>query len=479
MNRHFYKNLQFAFLAQFISIIINLIMYLIVPKIVGTTNYAYWQLFIFYTNYAGFFHLGLVDGIYLRLGGKKYNELNFNLLGSQLKVMNMIQIFVSIIFVFVVCIINIEFNRKFILFFTVIYVVMYCVENFLGFVLQAVNLTKKYSIAVIIEKSICLIGTIILLIMKVDNCQDYICLYVISKVANIVLLCYWCREIIFSKFIGIKNTLSEMKTNILVGIILMFSGIAGSLIIGNGRMIVDSIWGIEQFGKISFSISILNMVLLFIKQVSMVLFPTLRLANEDEQAKIFFNVKNILYIILPIVYIFYIPGKAILSYWLPQYTESLNILSITLPICLYDAKMQILGNTYFKVLREEKRLLVINIVAMLISFITSLFFGYVLKNISLIVVGLVMSIIIRSIYSEYYLNRIYKSRDNDVKKTICDLIITLLFMLIASYLNDISCEIIIILAYVIFLLVNKQDTRNVIEYIREKLVVKLKSRKIN
>ena len=98
MNRHFYKNLQFAFLAQFISIIINLIMYLIVPKIVGTTNYAYWQLFIFYTNYAGFFHLGLVDGIYLRLGGKKYNELNFNLLGSQLKVMNMIQIFVCMIF---------------------------------------------------------------------------------------------------------------------------------------------------------------------------------------------------------------------------------------------------------------------------------------------------------------------------------------------------------------------------------------------
>ena len=95
MNKHFYKNLQFAFLAQFISIIINLIMYLIVPKIVGTTNYAYWQLFIFYTNYAGFFHLGLVDGIYLRLGGKKYNDLNFNLLGSQLKVMNLIQIFVS------------------------------------------------------------------------------------------------------------------------------------------------------------------------------------------------------------------------------------------------------------------------------------------------------------------------------------------------------------------------------------------------
>ena len=111
MNKHFYKNLQFAFLAQLISILINLIMYLLVPKVVGTTNYAYWQLFIFYTNYAGFFHLGLVDGIYLRLGGKKYDELNFNVLGSQLKMMNIIQVIASVIFIFSVCVINIEFNR--------------------------------------------------------------------------------------------------------------------------------------------------------------------------------------------------------------------------------------------------------------------------------------------------------------------------------------------------------------------------------
>ena len=394
MNKHFYKNLQFAFLAQLISILINLIMYLLVPKVVGTTNYAYWQLFIFYTNYAGFFHLGLVDGIYLRLGGKKYDELNFNVLGSQLKMMNIIQVIASVIFIFSVCVINIEFNRKFILFFTVIYIVIYCIENFLGFVLQAVNLTKKYSIAVIAEKTICLIGTLILLIMRVDNFEDYICLYVISKLANILLLCYWCKEIIFSKFIGIKNTLCEMKTNILIGIILMFSGIAGSLIIGNGRMIVDSIWGIDEFGKISFSISILNMVLLFIKQVSMVLFPTLRLADAKQQAKIYFIVRDMLYIVLPIIYICYIPGKMILAHWLPQYTDSLNILSITLPICLYDAKMQILGNTYFKVLRKEKRLLVINIVAMSLSFITSLIFGYILRSVNLIVVGLVMAIFI-------------------------------------------------------------------------------------
>ena len=88
-----------------------------------------------------------------------------------------------------------------------------------------------------------------------------------------------------------------------------------------------------------------------------------------------------------------------------------------------------------------------------------------------------MSIIIRSIYSEQYLNKIYKNNDNSIKKTTCDLIITVSFMITASYLNDISCEIIIILAYITFLIVNKQDAKNVIKYINEKKNKKQKNKK--
>ena len=62
-------NLKTALLAQFISLAVNVIMSLLVPKQLNIKEFAYWQLFLFYANYVGFFLFGLNDGIYLRLGG--------------------------------------------------------------------------------------------------------------------------------------------------------------------------------------------------------------------------------------------------------------------------------------------------------------------------------------------------------------------------------------------------------------------------
>lgn len=67
----FIKNILYAFLAQGIALFLSVLMSLIVPKILGVEQYSYWQLFIFYTGYVGFFHFGLNDGVYLRLGGQK------------------------------------------------------------------------------------------------------------------------------------------------------------------------------------------------------------------------------------------------------------------------------------------------------------------------------------------------------------------------------------------------------------------------
>lgn len=63
------SNMATAFLAQGVSFLASVAMSLLVPKVLGVTAYGYWQLFVFYTSYSGFFLLGLNDGIYLIRGG--------------------------------------------------------------------------------------------------------------------------------------------------------------------------------------------------------------------------------------------------------------------------------------------------------------------------------------------------------------------------------------------------------------------------
>lgn len=469
MNKKFFNNLKFAFIAQMISIIFSLIMYLILPKIVGVLNYSYWQLFLFYTNYSGFFHLGLVDGIYLQLGGVEYNKLNFKNIGSQFKIMLILQIIVASIFSIIICCIGLEYERVFVILFTVLYIILYCIENFLGFILQAVNFTKKYSIAVIIEKIVCLFLTIILLLNRIESFKVYVIVYVLSKAFNIIYLIISAKEIVFSKFDNIKNVLMEMRKNISIGSILMFSGIASTLIIGCGRMIIDGIWGIEKFGKVSFSISMINMVLLFIRQVSMVLFPALREIDDCERKRIYNFSKSCLEIILPIVLTLYVPGKILLEIWLPQYIESLKILAITLPICIFDAKMQILGNTFFKVLRKEKKILIINFFTMLLSLILSIVMGMILNSMICIVIIMVLCIIIRSIISEIYLDNYYENdKIKSIKSIILECIITIIFMYISYNYNNLIIFASMIVLYLIYLIINKKEVHKLFNAIVKK-----------
>ena len=71
MNKSILNNLSFSFVAQILSVIVSLIFSLGITKVLDVENYGYWQLFILYSNYAGFFHLGICDGLYLKLGGRK------------------------------------------------------------------------------------------------------------------------------------------------------------------------------------------------------------------------------------------------------------------------------------------------------------------------------------------------------------------------------------------------------------------------
>ena len=46
-----------AFAAQGISMLVSAAMTLLAPKVMGVESYGYWQLFVFYVGYSGFFHV--------------------------------------------------------------------------------------------------------------------------------------------------------------------------------------------------------------------------------------------------------------------------------------------------------------------------------------------------------------------------------------------------------------------------------------
>ena len=44
----------------------------VIPRLVTVEDFGYWRVFLLYSGYAGFLHLGLVEGALLSWGGKPF-----------------------------------------------------------------------------------------------------------------------------------------------------------------------------------------------------------------------------------------------------------------------------------------------------------------------------------------------------------------------------------------------------------------------
>lgn len=456
--KQIFGNLSYAFIAQAISLVLSMLMALIIPKLLDVESYAFFQLFIFYSTYVGIFHFGMTDGVYLNYGGKNYNELDKSLLASQLRIMILLQFFIALgIILFSIYKLD-NTDRKFVLIATAIYILVANISWFFGFVFQAVNYTRRYSVSVIISKVTYIIFIGISIIVKPNNYHIFILLFVLAQIFALVYCLIIGKDIAFAKSVPFKKSIKAFFANAKVGSNLLFANIASLLILGSGRLVVDKAWGISTFGKFSFALSLSGFFLQFINQVSMVLFPALRRIKEDEIKKIYNLLSKAMGLILPIIYLVYTPVNIILGIWLPQYKDSLIYLAILLPICIFDSKMNLLCITYLKVLRKEKVLLWLNVATMVLSFILSFIGVYLIKSIYMVVLFMVFSIAFRSVVSELYLSKLMGTK---VKASIIqELTLAIIFLISSWFLGALEGFLVVLSVYIAFLLLNLKNIRD-------------------
>ena len=469
------NNLFYSFSAQIISVLLSTFMSLVVPKILGINEYGYWQLFLFYINYVGFFHFGITDGMYLKNGGIEYEKLDKREISSQFYTL----LFIQIIILMVISLLSITFStnsiRMMILICTGVYMIIANMNWFLGYVFQATNRVKLYSISIMIDKIIFLLFIIFAFIFKYKNLYVYIPFYIFTTFCALLFSIYNSKEIVLTRPLPFKKGIKLSVKSAKIGINLTLASISSMLILGVGRFLVDRAWGIESFGKFSFSLSLTNFFLLFIAQISVVLFPTLRQVKLETAKKLFKSFNNMLNSFLPLIYVFYIPMKCILGLWLPQYNISLNYLAMLLPICIFDGKNQMINNTYFKVLREEKKLLKINIITLIISVMLSIISVYVLENIYFVIMTMLISVAFRSVYGELYL---YKKLgiNSSIKGTIFELLYSILFIIYNIKMDNLFAFISTIITFIVYIYLTKSYKRyyEFIERIKEKLKKEVK-----
>lgn len=399
-------NVAYAMIAQTISLALSVLMSLFVPKILNIEGFGYWQLFIFYTSYSGMLHFGLYDGLYLRLGGKEYSKLSYEIVGTQFRLSVALQ--VVILSVIALCGITlVEENRRFVIVSSCIMALISNVAGFVGLLQQAVNRTKINSISVIINRCSFIIILLSLLFYREKWFGLYIIGYMAAQCMALAYCIYVTRELLFSKNVFTRKILGLFFGNMKIGLILTFANIASIFIIGIGRFFIDGKWGIETFSKVSFALTMTHFVLIFVNQVGLVFFPALRRCNANEIKSFYRKARKTMIIYLPVSFVFVYPLIWFINSWLPKYNESIPFFFIMIPLCIYDGRMQMIGYTMLKVLRKERLLLYINIVAVAISCLFCALSVYVFDNVTLTIIGMLVAIVTRAVITDVYFAKKY------------------------------------------------------------------------
>lgn len=458
--RNILENITYTFTANILTMLISIIMTLILPKFLGVTDYSYYQLYIFFISYVGFFHFGWIDGIYLKIGGMEYNDLEKSNYVTQFWMLNVLEIIIAaIISIFALFTIK-NIDKSFVLISTSICGVITILRTYLLFILQSTNRIKEYAKYTRVDRFIYFALVIIFLFLGFKNYKIILYIDIFSKLVALILCANKMKDIVFGKLNISKNILFEIFENISIGIKLMLANIASTLIIGVVRFGIQKNWDIETFGKISLTLNISNLLMTFINAVAVIMFPLLRREEESNLPKIYMILRNTLMIFLYMMLIFYYPLKLILSTWLPQYADSLKYMALLFPICIYESKMSMLINTYLKSFRKEKSMLIINAISLILSLIVTILSVFILNNLTLAILSIVFLLGFRCVIGELVLTKIMNILI--YKDIILETVLTAIFIIFSWFINNMFCSIIYTCFYLIYVFIKRKEIKRTI-----------------
>lgn len=458
----FVRKVLYAVGANLLSLIVSVLSTLIIPKFLGESvdQYGYLQIYIFYANYVGYMHFGLCDGFFLRDGGKHYDELNHPLYSGQFRLLTAVQTGLTLLIAIVGMLLSGTPEYKFIFLALALHSLTYLPRRTLEYLLQMTNRIREYAIASTVGRVLYGISIVGIALFLTRDFRYFVLAAILSDVLPLILLLWTCRDLLRTKPAPLSTVLPEAITNLRVGVKLLLANISSMLVTGIMQWGIQNKWDVSTYGRISFTLSVSNLVLAFINAVALVLYPTLRQTDGSRLTGIYNVLRNLLMVPCLGCLVLYYPLELILSAWLPQYAESMRYMAILFPMCIYAAKTTLLVQTYLNVYRMERTTLTVNLIGVAFATVTMVLSVFVAKSLTLAMMCIVLNQMIRCILGEILLAR--RMQLSVLKDNLCEILMTVLFIGVSWFIGGWLGEGIYLLGFACYLLIKRRDIREAI-----------------
>ena len=403
--KQFLKNIVGAVGANVVRLMISVLLTLLLPKLMGPEQYSYWQLYLFYGTYLAYSSLGWCEGVTLKYGGAHYDELNKPLIIGQVWML----FFYELLFFgglwFVTSLMNITHIKHILLVLACASAVFDIVRYMVQSILHTVNRISDYVQIVLLERLFFVLAAGIALLMGFHSALALILAEIIGRLCSMAYSFWVIRDMVLTRPASRRETAQEAVSEISIGCKLLWALLASQLVIGIIRFAIEQKWGVLQFGQISLTISLSNMVVTCVSAIGVVIFPMIKRMQADQMERLYTPTRTLMSVLIWGVLLFFAPFKWVLTCWLPQYAGALEYLALLFPLCLYESRTAMLTTTYLKAYREEKNILKVNVVSVMLSLLAAGLTVFVAESLTLAVLSITLLCMSKAYMTEFYVCR--------------------------------------------------------------------------
>lgn len=313
------KGIGRIFYANIINLVFNIATGFLLPQYLSVESYAQIKTYQLYLMYGSLLHLGYIDGMYLKYGGKTIEEISGASIENSISTLRIFQL------VMVLCgvLVAVQFGDIPLLMASIAVLPSNIIGYFRNFY-QAVGEFKRYSKIMNLTTGLTFAVNIFLIaVVRLDNYVVYLAGYI---ALNVVLWLILEKDLHGLKRININLfcfSFRELKENISSGILMVLGYFSSQILTSMDRLFVKFLVGNVAFAQYAFAVSMENFLNVAVSPISLTLYNYFCRNKDNTEVK---KITELIIALSTVVIAAAFPLKFILEIFLKKYLNSTSVI---------------------------------------------------------------------------------------------------------------------------------------------------------
>ena len=382
------NNLSNGILTVLISniyiLVLNVLTSFLLPKFLSVDSYAQIKTFQLYIGYAGLLHLGYVDGMYVRNGGKELGKLNPKDLASSISTLRTTQLIIS----FALLIVSL-FRKDTVFLAFALAVLPINMTAYFQHLFSAVGEFSKYGLLIKATTIATFIAnTSLLFLFRTDRSSLYFAAYVLFD-----YIIWFILEISMHRTCRLEWGLrsfrfSELKENIRNGILLTLGNLSSDLFTGMDRWFVKILLSTADFAQYSFTASTEHFISTITIPVSVTLYNHFCKGISNKEVK---QIRNYITIFTVFIITAAFPAKFIIKTSLDNYATATAIIFYLFSAQIFFFPIKCIYVNLYKAQKRQRQYFIKLILSIIAGFILNAVCFAFMHNKESVAIGTILS----------------------------------------------------------------------------------------